>query len=256
MQPQAGVGRIQPAGNPLQPEQLGVGDEPHGDIVLCRLRLHPPVPLHQLDHVPPVGLHDVVHIRPGHPQADQHLDDKLIARRRNVTGGSAKPACQLSAASLGDRKPLLRSRPVLAVRLDEAGALQALQGDVNLPHIQRPHLAGPLLELLLQPQAVLRPLAQQGQQRMPDAHRVSQSLIITVSILVILRATSLAGPAKNLRTAAGRPGPPWSPGCRAHACPPGCDGPNGLASRWRRSARSQVRRLARRAAGRRRGWPG
>ena len=162
------------------------GDERQPGIVLCGLRLQAPVPLHQLDHVPPVDLHDVVHISPGHPQADQHLDDKLITRRRDIARRCAKPALQLRTAGLGDHKPLLRSRPTLVAGLHEPIALKALQSYIHLPHIQRPHFAGPLLELLLQTQAVLRPLAQQGQQRVPDAHRPSQTLCITISIIVMV----------------------------------------------------------------------
>ena len=198
MQLQPGVGRIQPADDPIQAEHLGVGDERQPDIVLCGLRLQAPVPLHQLDHVPPVDLHDVVHISPGHPQADQDLDDKLIPRRRDVAGRGAKPAVQLGTPGRGDRKSLLRPCLALVAGLHQPVALKALQGDVHLPHIQRPHLAGPLLELLLQTQAVLRPLAEQGQQGMPDAHRPSQTLIITVSIIVIVRTAS-AGASRTSR---------------------------------------------------------
>ena len=232
MQPQPGVGRIQPADDPIQAEHLGVGDERQPDIVLCGLRLQAPVPLHQLDHVPPVDLHDVVHISPGHPQADQHLDDKLIPRRRDVAGRGAKPAVQLGTPGRGDRKPLLRPRLALVVGLHQPVALEALQGDVHLPHIQRPHLAGPLLELLLQPQAVLRPLAEQGQQGMPDAHRPSQTLIITISILVILRTTSRRSPAGDHATPCGQQG-------QTGACPPegryglrASDSPIAAVPRW------------------------
>ena len=135
MQLQPGVGRIQPADNSLQPEQLGVGDKSQPDILLRGLRLQVPVPLHQLDHVPPVDLHDVVHISPGHPQADQHLDDELIPRRRQVAGRGAEPALQLRTAGLGDHEPLLRSRPVLVAGLHEPVALKALQSYIHLPHI-------------------------------------------------------------------------------------------------------------------------
>jgi hypothetical protein len=100
--PQPDVGRIEPADNPLQPEQLGVGDERQPDIVLPGLHLQVRVPLHQLDHVPTMSLHDAVHISPGHPQADQHLDDKLIPRRRNIAGRRAKPAIQLGGPGRGD----------------------------------------------------------------------------------------------------------------------------------------------------------
>jgi hypothetical protein len=38
-----------------------------------------------------------------------------------------------------------------------------LEGRVDLPDVQRPDLARPRLELVLEPQAVLRSLAQQGE---------------------------------------------------------------------------------------------
>src|SRR5262249_55916961 len=48
--------------------------------------------------------------------------------------------------------------------------------------VERPHLAGACLELLAQLQAVLRALAQQRQQRMPDAHGVTRLNIMLGSI--------------------------------------------------------------------------
>src|SRR5258708_38177879 len=100
-------------------------------------------------------------------------------------GGGGRRAVERGRGGLSNNKPLQRPRPALAAGLHEPIALKALQSYIHLPHIQRPHLAGPLLELLLQPQAVLRPLAQQGQQSVPDTHRPSQILYITISILVM-----------------------------------------------------------------------
>ncbi len=45
-----------------------------------------------------------------------------------------------------------------------------LQGRVDLAHVERPHLPRARLELLPQLETVLRPLAEQGEQRVPDAH--------------------------------------------------------------------------------------
>ena len=76
------------------------------------------------------------------------------------------------------RKPFCG--PVLGrvVGLDQPVALEALQRRVHLADVERPHLAGAGLELLAQLQAVLRSLAQQGQQRVADAHRTFELSII------------------------------------------------------------------------------
>ena len=69
-----------------------------------------------------------------------------------------------------DPVPLLRSLAFPVVGLDEPVPLEALEGRVDLPDVERPDLARPRLELALQPQAVLRPLAQQGEEGVRDAH--------------------------------------------------------------------------------------
>ena len=56
------------------------------------------------------------------------------------------------------------------VGLDQPVALEALQRRVHLPHVERPDVAGPGLELLAQLQPVLGALAEQGQQGVADAH--------------------------------------------------------------------------------------
>ena len=133
------------------------------------LRLDPRVALHDLDRVPAVHLQDLVDVGAGDLQRDQHLDHELVARRRDEVGRRAQPAGELFGAGGGDPVALLRP---LAVRvgLDEPVALEALQRRVDLPDVQRPDLARPRLELALQPQAVLRPLAEQGEERVGDAH--------------------------------------------------------------------------------------
>src|SRR5439155_19630630 len=62
-----------------------------------------------------------------------------------------------------------------------------LQGRVDLSDVEGPHLARPSLELLSELQAVLRPLAQQRQQGMSDAHSHHPLSLIPSSILSILR---------------------------------------------------------------------
>ncbi len=88
-------------------------------------------------------------------------------------------------AAWADRVVLLR--PVLAgaVGLGQPVALQPAQRLVHLADVQRPHLAGPGLELLAQLQPVLRPLRQQRQQYVRDAHGVTMPSIMPGIILGI-----------------------------------------------------------------------
>ena len=51
-------------------------------------------------------------------------------------------------------------------------ALEPLQGGVDLTHVEGPDLAGAHLEFLSKLQAVFRSLAQQGEQRVTNAHDV------------------------------------------------------------------------------------
>ena len=55
---------------------------------------------------------------------------------------------QLRRAGGGDPEALLRAVVAVAVGLDQPVALQPLQRRVHLADVQRPHLAGPRLELL------------------------------------------------------------------------------------------------------------
>ena len=48
-----------------------------------------------------------------------------------------------------DPEVLLRTVALRLLGLDEAVALEALQGRVDLPNVERPYLAGPSFELLL-----------------------------------------------------------------------------------------------------------
>ena len=80
---------------------------------------------------------------------------------------------QLAQLALpGRRDPVLLPRPLAlsVVGLDEPVPFEALERRIDLPDVQRPDLARPSLELVLQPQAVLRPLAQQRKQGVWDAH--------------------------------------------------------------------------------------
>ena len=98
------------------------------------------------------------------------------------SGGVRSQSASSWRAGGGDPVALLRSLPPI-VGLDETVPLEALQRRVHLPDVERPHLARPRLELVLQPQTVLRPLAQQGEHRMRDAHDRLSDVCILGSIL-------------------------------------------------------------------------
>ena len=115
-------------------------------------------------------LQDLVDVDPRDLQRHEHLDHELVARRRHELGRRAQPVGQLLGAGGGDPVSLLRALALAVVGLDEPVALEALQRRVDLADVQRPDLARPRLELVLQPQAVLRPLAEQGQEGVGDAH--------------------------------------------------------------------------------------
>ena len=93
----------------------------------------------------------------------------------------------------GDPEALLRSVLGVPVGLDQPVSLEALQRGVDLAHVQRPDLTGPRLELLPQLQPVLGPLAEQGEQRMPDAHVIT----LSSSILSIVAASRRHGTRVN-----------------------------------------------------------
>ena len=85
---------------------------------------------------------------------------------------------QLLFAVGGDPVSLLRPLALAVVGLDEPVPLEALQRCVDLPDVQRPDLARSRLELVLQPQAVLRPLAEQSKEGVGDAHEAGSDISI------------------------------------------------------------------------------
>jgi hypothetical protein len=60
------------------------------------------------------------------------------------------------------------ARPTSVPR--SAATAPTLQGRVDLADVERPDLARPRLELALQPKAVLRPLAEEGQEGVCDTY--------------------------------------------------------------------------------------
>ena len=184
---QAHVGGIEPADDRFEPEELGVGDERQRHVVLLRRRLDLRVALHGLDHVPAVHLQELVDVDPGDLKRNQHLDHELVARGRHEVGRGAKPVGQLALARGRDPVALPRSLALPVVGLDESVPLEPLEGRVDLPDVERPDLAGPGLELVVQPQAVLRPVTQKRKEGVGDAHGWLQRMNILGTILSIDR---------------------------------------------------------------------
>ena len=165
------IGGVQPADHRVQPEQLRVYRQPQREVTAGIGFLDPGPLLHELHQVPAVRLDHLAHVGARHAQRQQHLDHQLVARRRRHVRRGPQPGSQFTIAFGGDLEPLLRAVPlIIVVGLDQPVTLQPLQRRVHLPDVQRPDLASARLELLAQPQPVLRSLAEQRQQRVPDAH--------------------------------------------------------------------------------------
>ena len=178
----AAVSCVQPADHGIEPEQLRVHHQRQAHVVLGFAFLDPRPLLHQLHQVPAVHLDHVPYVGAGHPQRHQDLHHQLVARRRGHVRGRAQPPGQFFRPGRGDPEALLRAVLAVTVGLDQPVALQPLQRGVDLAHVQRPDLPGSRLELLAQLKAVLGSLAEQREQRVPDAHVT----MITSSILGIL----------------------------------------------------------------------
>src|SRR4029453_17943740 len=123
----------------------------------------------------------------------EDMYNKPVGRGRYEVRRRAKPVGELPAAGGGDPVPLLGALAFLVVGLDESVPLEALERGVDLPDVERPDLARPRLELVLQPQAVLRPLAQQCEQGVGDAHERLHDANIPSSILRIHRRCKQTG---------------------------------------------------------------
>ena len=118
-------------------------------------------------------LDHLVHVHPGSPSATSTLITSSSLGGDEKSGGVRNHWLSSSAPSWVMWKPFCGPSSDGVVGLDQAVPLEALQGGVHLPHVQRPDLAGSGLELLAQLQPVLGPLAEEGQQGVPDAHERS-----------------------------------------------------------------------------------
>ena len=126
---------------------------------------------------------------PGQLQRDQDLDNEFVPGRGGEVGWSAQPFAQLRLTLLGDVEALLPAFVDRVFGLDEPFPLEALEGGVHLPDVERPHLAGSGLELLSQLKAVLRTFTQKRQQSVTDTHEVTQW--VSILSIVLDRSTSV-----------------------------------------------------------------
>ena len=183
---EAAVGRVEPADDRVQPEQLGVDHEGEAQVEVGLVLLEARPLLHELDQVAAVDLDHVVDVDTRAPRSATSTLMTSSSRGGEVrSGGVRSHWTSSSSPSCGDAEALLGAVLGLGlVGLDEPVALEALQRRVHLAHVERPDVAGSRLELLAQLQAVLGPLAQQRQQGVPDTH----GRIIFRSILRILLA--------------------------------------------------------------------
>ena len=158
-----------------------------------------------------MDLDHLVHVDAGQPQGDQDLDHELVAGRRGEVGRGAQPLRQFVRTLRGDVEPLLGTVLVGVVGLDQAVTLEALQGRVHLPDVQRPDLTGPGLEFLPELQPVLRTLAQKGQQGVADAHERSfRSSILSILLKSGRPSSNFISPISPVTASVGR-----SPVCQA-----------------------------------------
>ena len=188
--PQPRIRCVEPAHHGIEPEELGVGDKGQLQVVVGSLGLDVRAVLHRLDEVAAVHLQHLVEIDAGKPQAHQHLDDQLVARWELGVGRGVQPLRQFVLAIRGDPVALLLPVGVGVVRLDQSITLQARQGRVDLPDVQRPYLTGSRLELLAQAKTERGTLAEQGQEGVRDAHRRFSGASIPRSILSIYTPAS------------------------------------------------------------------
>src|SRR5262249_16380653 len=140
---------------------------------------------------------------PGDLEGDEHLDHEFVSRRRDELGWGAEPVGELLGPGGGDPVPLLLLRLfALPLGLDEPVPPEALKGRVDLADVKRPYLPRPRFELVLQPQPVLRPVPQQGEEGMRDTHRDPRKMNILSMYTRYARVTQVVGP----RLAAHAPG--------------------------------------------------
>ena len=167
-------------------------DEQQAELVVAGVVLEPGVLLHQLDQLPAVDLEEGAEVDVGEVQGDEHLDDELVAGRRRHVRRGAQPGLELVGPGGGQREGALRAGAVV-VGVDEPVALEPLQGRVHLPDVERPHLAGAVLELLAELQPVLRALAaagRGGRGGRSSTGRGSVSSILSIILTEMIGATS------------------------------------------------------------------
>ena len=106
---------------------------------------------------------------PGMRHGEGQFDGDFVPRRVAPVHGAAEPSPDFLGPGVSDAVDDVASA-VVAVFPDQAVALKPVQGGVNLPDVQRPGRAGPVLEFDPQLIAVAGLVLEQGQQAVPDGH--------------------------------------------------------------------------------------
>jgi len=148
-----------------------VDDEGEGEVEVRLVLLEPRPLLHQLDEVAAMDLDHVVTETPGTRRAISTLITSssrggwvMSAGVLNHVSSSFRPASVMWNTFCGPA-----FLPAV-VGLDQLVSLEALERRVDLPDVEGPQLAGALLELLAELEAVFGPLAQECEQRVADTH--------------------------------------------------------------------------------------
>ena len=189
--PQPGLAVVEPAHLRLGVEDERVEDQAPGQVsgVLRRRgtagALEAGVVLERGHRGAALALDDRADVDAGQGDGDRELDRELVARRLGARHRRGEPRRHLAPSRLGgavDVRAVGSERfadtPVPGVPtpfhvnddLDQSVTLQARQGRVDLPDVERPGLPRPLLELRPELVAVHRPLLQDRQHRLPDRH--------------------------------------------------------------------------------------
>lgn len=132
------------------------------------------VALQQAHQCPALALEQPADVDLRCTEGQQRLDRQLIARRGVDDHGGVEPLLEMVTTRRGQA---VGPAGAVAdpVRLDEAVAVEALKGRVDLPDVDRPGVAGPIFEVGLQRVAVPCVLGEQRQQPVAHRHLVLQS---------------------------------------------------------------------------------
>jgi hypothetical protein len=121
--------------------------------VLVGVLLESRVFVHRLDEMPTVDLAELRMVDLGDAQCDEQFDHELVSGWGGEIGRGSEPGGELVATGIGEVEDVLRAVCVV-IGVDEAVALEALQRGVDLPRVERPHLARSRFEVVGELEAV------------------------------------------------------------------------------------------------------